>query len=140
MAPRDVNVDHDEIATKTRQMEGVLTDLRGLRTGLEGIVENMTKEASVATSGGPAPIFGPLLNASSEAVKRLQKSLDAVEYRVQADLDILNAMSNEVKQVSEDAARSIESTDSAFDRGSGGSGGSASTSSSSDTTVNKSGS
>lgn len=123
MTPRDVHVDHDEIAQKARQMSDVMSELMALRNGLEGIVTSMVAEASVATSSGePAPIFGPLINSATEAVKRLQKSLDAVEHRVSADFDILTRMSDEVKALSEDSARSIDGADTDYSRGSGGAG------------------
>lgn len=124
-----INVDHEEIKQKTSQMTAVLDDLMNLRNGLEKIIDDMVREASFATtSGGPSPVFHPLINASSSAVTRLQKSLDAVHYRIQKDLEILNTMSDHVEKQSEDAAVGIDSSDQDFARGSGGTSGSTSTS------------
>lgn len=108
---RPVHVDHDEIAQKRREMEDILSELMTLRNSLDSITTSMVSEASANTSdGAPAPIFGPLLNASTEAVERVKKSLDAVHYRVSADLDILSRMSEEVRAHGEDAARGIDTT------------------------------
>lgn len=112
---RDIYVDHDEIAQKVVQMHILLEDVTELRASLGAIPESMAREASSSTADGrPAPIFGPLLNAASAATDRLQKSLDAVAYRVSLDLAILTRMSEEVRQHGEDAARDISAVGGEF--------------------------
>lgn len=113
--PRDVLVDHDEIAEHTFKLEAMAQELEDAIRGLPSILEVMERDAGRDTaSGAPAPIFVPVIEATKTALGNVGKSLFAIREKILADVETLRAGSADAQLNDEIGAQSIQSLDADF--------------------------
>lgn len=111
MPERDIHVDHDEIAQKTKAMQALSDDIDALVADSGKVTESMIAEASQATrTGAPAPVFEPVIESATVAMKNVTNSLTAVRDRINSDIEILTSASGEAKSIDEESAAGIDGT------------------------------
>lgn len=112
MTERDIHVDHDEIAQKAKEMQSLSEDIDKLIADSGQVTESMIAEASQATrTGAPAPVFTPVIESATVAMKNVTDSLTAVRDRITSDIEILTGASADAQQVDEGSAAAINATD-----------------------------
>lgn len=108
----DIMIDHDEIAEHTLKLQAMLDELDDVIEGFPRIIEVLKAEASTGTSSGaPAPIFIPVIEASGIAFGNVAKSLAAIREKIVNDIEVLRAASRDTLANEGIAVQSIDSVD-----------------------------
>lgn len=119
----DIMVDHDEIAAHTQKLQGMVEELDGVIEGLPGIVDVMKTEAGAGTSSGaPAPVFVPVIEASSAAFGNVATSLTSIRDKIVQDIETLNAGSADMKSNDDIGSADIGNVDTNITSAGGGTG------------------
>ena len=115
-----VVVDHEEVESVVQEIGLNIQDIQNIKKSSDALLDTLITEASMG-NGTPAPVFGPILNATRQALTRLNGALDVMSERLQMGADALQQHSASVKELAETGAQNVNNIDTAVSSGGSGS-------------------